>query len=107
LCLCGDTLSGQLVFTAVTQDIHFDRGRILSRLVSAERWGDPYIWQLIQRLLQRCIYDSPYGVLDVHSTVLRVDSYGRATYAENQGAIELTVADGSDTSLTRLNSPVL
>jgi hypothetical protein len=43
----------------------------------------------------------------VHSTVLRVNSYGQATYAENQGTIELTVADGSETSLTRLNSPVL
>jgi hypothetical protein len=36
--------------------------------------------------------------------VLQVDSYGQAIYAENQGTIELTVADGSDTSVATLNN---
>jgi len=44
------------------------------------------------------------GVLDVHSTVLLVDSYGQPIYAENQGTIELTVADGTDTSGSTLNN---
>jgi filamentous hemagglutinin family protein len=44
------------------------------------------------------------GVLDVHSTSLLVDSYGQPIYAENQGTIELTVADGTDTSVSTLNN---
>ena len=44
------------------------------------------------------------GVLDVHSTTLLVDSYGQPIYAENQGMIELTVADGTDTSVSTLNN---
>ena len=44
------------------------------------------------------------GVLDVHSTVLQVDSYGQPIAAENRGVIELTVADGSDTSKNTLNN---
>ena len=42
------------------------------------------------------------GVLDVHNTVLLVDSYGQAISAENRGTIELTVADG--TSVSTLNN---
>jgi filamentous hemagglutinin family protein len=44
------------------------------------------------------------GVLDVHSTVLQVDSYGQPITAENRGTIELTVADGTDTSVSTLNN---
>jgi filamentous hemagglutinin family protein len=44
------------------------------------------------------------GILDVHSTSLLVDSYGQAIYAENRGTIELTVADGTDTSVSTLNN---
>jgi len=44
------------------------------------------------------------GVLDVHSTVLQVDSYGRPIDAENRGTIELTVANGTNTSLGTLNN---
>ena len=44
------------------------------------------------------------GVLDVHNTVLQVDSYGQAIDAENRGVIELTVEDGSNTSVTTLNN---
>ena len=36
------------------------------------------------------------GVLDVHSTLLQVDSYGQPITAENRGTIELTVANGND-----------
>lgn len=44
------------------------------------------------------------GVLDVHGTVLQVDSYGQPIDAENQGVIELTVADGTNTSVSTLNN---
>ena len=44
------------------------------------------------------------AVLDVHNTVLQVDSYGQPIDAENRGTIELTVADGTDTSATNLNN---
>jgi filamentous hemagglutinin family protein len=47
---------------------------------------------------------TPTGVLDVHSTVLQVDSYGQPIAAENQGIIVLTVADGTDTSANTLNN---
>lgn len=44
------------------------------------------------------------SVLDVHNTVLQVDSYGQPIDAENRGTIELTVADGTDTSTANLNN---
>ena len=44
------------------------------------------------------------AVLDVHSTVLQVDSYGQPIFAENQGVVELTVADGTNTSSATLNN---
>jgi filamentous hemagglutinin family protein len=44
------------------------------------------------------------AILDVHSTVLQVDSYGQPIFAENQGIIDLTVADGSDSSTSTLNN---
>lgn len=44
------------------------------------------------------------AVLDVHNSVLQVDSYGQPIDAENRGTIELTVADGTDTSTTNLNN---
>jgi filamentous hemagglutinin family protein len=46
----------------------------------------------------------PTGILDVHSTVLQVDSYGQPIDAENRGVIELTVADGTNTSVSTLNN---
>src|SRR5258708_19439093 len=44
------------------------------------------------------------AILDVHNTVLQVDGYGQPIAAENRGTIELTVADGSNTSATALNN---
>jgi filamentous hemagglutinin family protein len=44
------------------------------------------------------------GLLDVHNTVLQVDSYGQPIDAGNRGTIELTVADDSNGSSTTLNS---
>jgi filamentous hemagglutinin family protein len=44
------------------------------------------------------------GTLDVHSTVLQVDSYGQPIDAENRGTIELTVADGNNSSSTNPNN---
>jgi filamentous hemagglutinin family protein len=44
------------------------------------------------------------GLLDVHGTVLQVDSYGQPIDAENRGVIELTVADGTNTSSSTLNN---
>ncbi len=44
------------------------------------------------------------AVLDVHNTVLQIDGYGQPIDAENRGTIELTVADGTDTSGTNLNN---
>ncbi|MBV8275115.1 MAG: filamentous hemagglutinin N-terminal domain-containing protein, partial [Verrucomicrobia bacterium] len=44
------------------------------------------------------------GILDVHSTVLQVDSYGQPIDAENRGVVELTVADGTNTSVSTLNN---
>ncbi|MBV8274011.1 MAG: filamentous hemagglutinin N-terminal domain-containing protein, partial [Verrucomicrobia bacterium] len=44
------------------------------------------------------------AVLDVHNSVLQVDSYGQPIDAENRGTIELTVADGTDTSTATLNN---
>jgi filamentous hemagglutinin family protein len=44
------------------------------------------------------------GVLDVHGKVLQVDSYGQAIYAKNRGTVELTVADGTNSSTATLNN---
>src|SRR5258708_38763046 len=44
------------------------------------------------------------AILDVHNTVLQVDGYGQPIAAENRGTIELTVADGSNTSAPAFNN---
>jgi hypothetical protein len=44
------------------------------------------------------------GVLDVHGKLLQVDSYGQPIYAKNRGTVELTVADGTNSSAVTLNN---
>jgi filamentous hemagglutinin family protein len=44
------------------------------------------------------------SVLDVHDKVLQVDSYGQPIEAKNRGTVELTIADGTNSSAATLNN---